>query len=80
MPNISLELREDEDGQFIATCPELNLTAKADTQEQAVLRLQSLIIFSLSNVDANDIDLLELSQKGSSNSFMLYIPETKEPN
>ena len=70
----SVEIREEEDG-FLAFCPEMDISARGETQESALLKLQSLIIFTATNSDDTDIDLSTFIEKGvDPNAYTLHIP------
>ena len=71
-------------GSFAASCPELGLFCQADTEEEAVNRIQSLIAFQLtrSEVDhpADFISTANMKQgkhqgrNGGCRTTVLYMP------
>jgi predicted RNase H-like HicB family nuclease len=74
MNSFSVEVREEEGG-YLAFCPEMDLSARGETQESALLKLQSLIIFTATNSDDTDIDLSTFAEKGfDPDAVTLHIP------
>ena len=51
MDSISIKTRTSQDGQYVATCPELSVSCHGQTEEEALSKLHSLICFQASSRD-----------------------------
>lgn len=62
--DLSIEVYQDKDNTYVASCSELDIHNHGETLNEAVNRLREVVNFYVASAEELGIDLEELSGKG----------------